>query len=78
MSDTIQQEDKAHIIWWSTLSINEQKYYISKHPFFSKMGMNYFEAHKTSLKQVYDNVIENNLLVDYEVVRELAKTQKFI
>lgn len=74
--DTI--KDNAHIVWWSSLSINEQKYYISLHPFFSKMVMNYFYTHKTSLRQVYDNVKDNNLTVEYSFICELFRTKKCV
>lgn len=70
------KNENAHKIWWSSLSINEQNYYVSIHPFFGKMGMDYFYAHKTSMKQVYDNVMENDLVVEYEYICELYRSKK--
>jgi pyrroloquinoline quinone (PQQ) biosynthesis protein C len=53
--DRIEDETRKPCnIWWSSLSINEQNKYISKHPFFSKMGRDYFGAHKTSIEQLYE------------------------
>jgi len=53
---------KKHMEWWSSLSINEQKYYISKHPFFSQMGMDYFRLRETSILQVYEYCKNHNLI----------------
>jgi hypothetical protein len=48
--DTIKEDARK---WWSELSINEQNKHIKNHPFFSKMGRDYFSQHKNSVTEVY-------------------------
>jgi len=53
-------ESKEALQWWSELSMNEQEAYRLAHPFFSKMGKDYFGLHKTSITQLYEYFIVND------------------
>lgn len=49
------KESPEALAWWSELSMNEQDMYRMDHPFFSKMGKDYFGLHATSITQVYEH-----------------------
>lgn len=59
--------------WWSSLSMNEQKKYVALHPFYSKFYPMYVIEHKNGITDVYNYVLDHNLIKAASI--ELEKYQ---
>lgn len=48
--------------WWTALSINEQKYYTSLHPFYGKMDSIYVIEVSDGILRLYEWLLDQEII----------------